>query len=278
MKRLFLVLLLFGTNLGFAEPLTEDNPCFGARQKFADVEQQNHMLNFFAAATTMSPLHGPLGGDPGHGTVGLDVLVMPPLSCEQRIVWQDLETGDGGKTEDTNKSPIVPRPHLTFSFPELAGWHLYGSAAYVPPVPFAGTRNVLMGFEFGVGRELAGLQVGARFHASLLKTIGDIATKLNEADEDLDDFYLASTFGLDFMVGRNYGAWTPYLSGGVLDVSTIFYVDDTGVMVNNTSPYFGPAFAVGTEADLVEKLALAFEFYTVPGVIYTGRVRAGLKF
>jgi hypothetical protein len=262
-----------------AEPLNEDNACFGERQKQDDIAQQDHMLNFFAAATTMSPLHGPMGGEPGHGTVGVDLLVMPPLSCAQRIVFQNLETGEGGKTEDTNKSPVVPRPHMSFTFPKLGEWQLYGTAAYIPPVPFAGTRNVYLGFELGAGRDFGGvLQTGLRFHASMLKAIGDIATKLNEDDEDLVDFYLASTMGIDLMLGRQIGKWTPYLSGGVLDVSTIFYVDDTGVMVNNTAPYFGPALSVGTEADLHERIALAVEFYTAPGVIYTGRVRAGLKF
>jgi hypothetical protein len=261
-----------------AEPLDENNPCFGERQKQEDAAQFDHMLNFFAAATTMSPLHGPLGGDPGHGTIGLDVMVMPPLSCAQRIVFQNLDTGVGGKTEDTNKSPVVPRPHLSFTFPELGAWQVYGTAAYIPPVPFAGTRNVYLGFELGAGRELGSLQVGARFHAAVLKAIGDIATKLNEDDPDLVDFYLASTFGLDAMVGKAFGSWTPYLAVGVLDVSTVFYVDDTGVMVNNGAPYFGPALSLGTEADLHEKIALAAEFYAVPGVVYTARIRAGLKF
>jgi hypothetical protein len=270
--------VLLATPVG-AEPLNEDNPCFGSLQKKDDIAQQDHMLNFVAAATTMSPLHGPMGGEPGHGTVGVDLLVMPPLSCAQRIVFQNLDTGEGGKTEDTNKSPMVPRPHMTFTFPALGEWQVYGTAAYIPPVPFAGTRNVYLGFELGAGRELGGrLQVGARFHASMLKAIGDIATKLNEEDPDVVDFYLASTMGIDAMLGKQIGKWTPYLSAGVLDVSTIFYVDDTGVMVNNTAPYFGPAISVGTEADLHERIALAAEFYTAPGVIYTGRVRVGLKF
>jgi hypothetical protein len=269
--------LVWATSVA-AEPLDENNPCFGQLQKQADESQQNHMLNFFATATTMSPLHGPLGGESGHGTVGVDVLVMPPLSCAQRIVFQDLETGEGGKTEDTNKSPIVPRPHMTFAFPKIGDWQVYGAAAYIPPVPFAGTRNVYLGFELGVGREIGTVQFGTRFHASMLKAIGDIATKLNEDDPDLVDFYLASTMGIDAMIGKKLGRWTPYLSAGVLDVSTIFYVDDTGVMVNNSAPYFGPAISVGTEADLHERIALAAEFYTAPGVIYTGRIRAGLKF
>jgi hypothetical protein len=261
-----------------AEPLDENNPCFGERQKQDDDGQQNHMLNFFASATTMSPLHGPMGSDPGHGSLGVDLLVMPPLSCAQRIVFQNLETGEGGKTEDTNKSPVVPRPHMSFTLPKIGDWQVYGTVAYIPPVPFAGTRNVYLGFEAGVGREIGGMQFGTRFHASMLKAIGDIATKLNEGDPDMVDFYLASTMGIDAMVGKEIGKWTPYLSAGVLDVSTIFYVDDTGVMVNNGDPYFGPAIALGTEADLHDRIALAAEFYTAPGVIYTGRVRAGLKF
>lgn len=268
--------LLSGAAL--AEPLDENNPCFGERQKLDDLAQFDHMLNFFAAATTMSPLHGPMGGEEGQGRIGADIMIMPPLSCAQRIVFQDLETGEGGKTEDTNKSLVVPRPHVSFAFPQVNGWQIYGTAAYIPPVPFAGTRNVYLGFEVGVGREFAGLQVGARFHSSMLRAIGDIATKLNEDDPDLVDLYLASTFGLDAMVGKEFGKWTPYVSAGWTDVSTIFYVDDTGAMVNNASPYFGPAFSLGTEAALHERIALAAELYSAPGVVFTGRLRAALNF
>jgi hypothetical protein len=266
------------SGVAFAEPLDENNPCFGERQKLDDLAQFDHMLNFFAAATTMSPLHGPMGGEEGQGRLGADIMVMPPLSCAQRIVFQDLETGEGGKTEDTNKSPIVPRPHVSFAFPQVNGWQIYGTAAYIPPVPFAGTRNVYLGFEVGVGREVAGLQAGARFHSSMLRAIGDIATKLNEDDPDLVDLYLASTFGVDVMIGKEWGSWTPYFAAGWTDVSTIFYVDDTGAMVNNSAPYYGPAFSLGTEAALHERIAFAAEIYSAPGVVFTGRLRAALNF
>jgi hypothetical protein len=55
-------------------------------------------------------------------------------------------------------------------------------------------------------------------------------------------------------------------------------VDDTGAMVNNSAPYYGPAFSLGTEAALHERIALAAEIYSAPGVVLTGRLRAALNF
>jgi len=251
--------------------------------------QQDFLANYVALATTFSPLHGPIPDEPGHGSVGLELSVIPPLGCERRMVL------NYSKTEDTNKTPVVPRPRITFTFPALGPVRLYAGLAYVPPVPILGTRNVIVSTEFGMGVPINSLQVGLRFHGTLQKTIGDVATAFDEGDPDFEDLYLASTLGLDAMAGYELGALTPYVALGFTDVSTFFYIGDDGVVTNNLHPYAGLSFSVGTSAAIGDRLRLAGEFYGAPGGyslpdktvdsvkpgsryghIYTGRVRLAL--
>ena len=221
--------------------------------------QQDFLSNYVALATTFSPLHGPIPDEPGHGSLGLELSVIPPLGCERRLVLNYT------KTEDTNKTPILPRPRLTFTFPALGPVRLYAGVAYVPPVPILGTRNVIASGEFGVGVPLNSLQLGMRFHSTLQKTIGDVATAFEEDGEAFDDLYLASSFGLDAMVGYEAGIVTPYASVGFTDVSTFFYIGDDAVVTNNLHPYAGLTFSLGATVDVIGRLKLAGEFYGAPG-------------
>ena len=93
--------------------------------------QQDFLSNYVALATTFSPLHGPIPDEPGHGSLGLELSVIPPLGCERRLVLNYT------KTEDTNKTPILPRPRLTFTFPALGPVRLYAGVAYVPQSRFS---------------------------------------------------------------------------------------------------------------------------------------------
>ncbi|MCA9489913.1 MAG: hypothetical protein KC621_08315, partial [Myxococcales bacterium] len=93
-----------------------------------DQHQQDYLLNFFALATTLSPIHAPIPNEPGHGDVSLELSLIPPLSCDRRLVLSRT------KTEETNKAPILPRPQGHFTFPEIGRFRLYGGAGYVPPV------------------------------------------------------------------------------------------------------------------------------------------------
>ena len=105
-----------------------DEECVGKTQTFDDEGQQNFLLNFFALATTFSPLHAPVPGPAGSGGVDIEIAVIPPLSCEQRLVL------GSSKTEDTNKAPAAPRPRVSFVLPAIGKLQPYGSFGYVPPV------------------------------------------------------------------------------------------------------------------------------------------------
>lgn len=245
-----------------------DPACEGVTQKLDDQGQQDFLMNYFALATTASPLHAPIPSEAGTGSIGVEILGIPPLSCEQRLVLNST------KTEDTNKAPIAPRPRMTFSFPELGPVTLYGGAGYVPPVTLFGTRNVIVSGELGAGMTVADKhQVGLRGHATLMKTVAEIATPFVDGDPAYDDFYSGSTFGVDAMYGLVTDKVTPYAAVGFTDVSTFFVIGDDAYLAVNEQPYFGLTASVGAQARVMDKLDLAGEFYTAPGYIYTGRLR-----
>lgn len=270
-----------------------DDACLGLSRPddYDEQQQQDFMSNYFALSTTFSPIHGPIPHDPGHGAVGIELNVVPPLGCKRRFVLNYT------KTEDTNKTPVIPRLRVSYAFPELGPVHLYGGFAFMPPVTLLGTRNVMLSAEFGAGIPIGTIvQTGLRFHTSVMRTVGDIATKFNEEDNDFLDLYLASTFGFDAMVGFKAGPVTPYLAAGFTDASTFFYIGDDGVVTNNLHPYFGPNFSLGIDALAWSRFRIGGEFYAAPGgfskpaadidgskgftgygSIYTGRLRLAVE-
>lgn len=246
---------------------------------YSEQGQQDFLLNFFSLATTFSPLHAPIPQAGGTGTVGLELAVIPPLPCSRRLVL------DYTKTEDTNKTPVAPRPRVSFSMPTrntaIGSVVPYGSFGYVPPITFAGTRNVIVSVEAGIGvspQEGGGIQYGLRYHATLMKTIAEIATPFNEGDPTALDFYMGSTFGVDGMFGYRAKKWTPYVALGFTDVSTFFYIDDDGLVINNEAPYAGLAASAGTQWRIAEHWQSAGELYLAPGNITTARLRFSYLF
>ncbi len=220
--------------------------------------QQDFLANYPALATTFSPIHGPIPHAPGRAAVGVELAVIPPLSCRRRYVLE------WSKTEDTNRMPVAPRIRGSVALPEVAGFVPYVGLGYVPPIPVAGTRSVILSIEAGIGRDFGAVEAGARFHATSFKLVADIATAFAPHHPDLDDFYVASTLGVDLLVGVPLEPLTPYLAVGVTDVSTFFYVADTGTVPNNLHPYFGPVFSLGVDG-LLGSFRWGAELYGAPG-------------
>jgi len=241
---------------------------------YVEQDQQDFLLNFFALATTLSPLHSAVPLEGGQGSIGLELDIIPPLGCDRRLVLA------GKKTEDTNKTPIAPRPRVMFQFKDLGPFKIYAGLAYVPPVTVFGTRNVIISGEAGFGLQYDdGFEWGMRYHATLMKTIAEIATPFDKEDPTELDFYMGSTFGLDLIAGydiQKVEGLKPYISVGFTDVSTFFYIGDDAVVTNNANPYASFVGSLGAQYSL-DRLEFAGEFYTAPGIIYTGRLRMGIK-
>ncbi len=246
----------------------EDCDQLGKPADYDDQVQRDFLSNYVALATTLSPVHAPVPHRAGHGAVGVELAGIPPLGCGQRMVEE------WSKTEDTNKTPVVPRPRATFAFQPIGGVVFpYAGLALVPPVNIGGTRTLLASVELGAGL-YAGqhLQLGARGHGTLQRTLGNVATAFVEGDEEVDDLYVASSLGLDLHLGWELESeeggpqLTPYVSVGLVDVSTFFWIGDgAGNVPNNLHPYLGPAASLGVDALLRGRLRLGGELYAAPG-------------
>ena len=264
---------MLGTAHAYVDPACQAIADAGPPPGYSEEDQQSFLLNYFALATSLSPLHGAVPHKGGHGSVGLDLGVIPPLGCERRLVL------NYSKTEDTNKAPVVPRPRFIFAFPEVGKWTPYGGFAYAPPVKIFDTQNVIVSGEAGIGRHFGKTDwaIGVRYHHTLMKSVAEIATPFEEGGEAYDDFYMGSTFGADFIIGKDFDGLEPYLAVGLIDASTFFYIGDDAVVSNNPDPYLGPAISLGIDFKRVKSLDLAGEFYTNPGALYTGRFRVGYR-
>lgn len=242
-----------------------DPACVGETQLEDDAGQTSFMLNYFALSTSFSALHGPVSAPAGHGDLGVELAIIPPLSCARRLVL------DSSKTEDTNKAPAAPRLRAHFSLPEVGPVRLYAGLGYIPPLTVFGTRNHIVSLEAGGGVALeSGLQLGLRYHATVMKTVAELATPFVEGEPAVNDFYSAGTLGFDLMGGLDAGRFTPYLALGLADASTYFWIGDDGFIGNNTRPFFGPTGSLGSEVRLWEdRLLVAGEVYSAPGLTWT---------
>jgi len=228
---------------------------------YYEVRQQDFMMNHFALSSTFSAIHGPVPHEAGRGSLGVEASVIPPLNCYQRAAF------DYTKTEDTNKSPVLPRLRGSFVFPGQ-GLSLYAGVGFTPPVPVAGVSSFLFSGELGIGGDVGWAQLGARAHASILRSVGDVATAFEPDAPPVDDLYVGSSLGVEVSAGMPVGAErnvVPYVAIGITDVSTLFVVGDDGVVVSNFHPYFGPTASLGVDALLLKRLRTGAEFYAAPG-------------
>ncbi|MFT4626256.1 MAG: hypothetical protein ACI8PZ_004933 [Myxococcota bacterium] len=231
---------------------------------YDDQVQQDFLLNYFALTTSFSAIHAAIPHDAGRGSLGIDLGVIPPLNCFRRAAFNYT------KTEDTNKSPLLPRLRATFALPAGKWVVPYVGAAYMGPIPVGGVSNVTFGTELGVGFLPAGpVQPGIRLHAAFIRSIGEIAGPLEEGDPTVDDLYTGSTMGMDLMVSTRQTVGdhelSPYLALGLLDASAAFVVGDDGVVLGNQHPYLGPTLSIGLDALLSDKVRLGAELYEAFG-------------
>lgn len=246
-----------GVALASVDPACEG---FVLPDDYDETAQQEFLQNYPALYTSFSALHAPIPHEPGRGAVGVYMGVAPPLGCGRRLVL------NGTKTEDTNKSPVVPGIHVTYAAPKLGPLHFFAGAKFTPPVPLAGVQANIVSGEIGLGVEITeSLQASVRYHQTSQRIVGEIAGPFDESDPVVDDLYQANTFGLDASVGYAIGPITPYVSGGFLDVSTFFFIGDDAWVGNNYHPYFGPAFSVGVDGLVADRFRFGAEFYSAPG-------------
>ena len=261
LRSLVFIFLLFTPQLAAAE-VFEHCEDLAKPGDYNETVQQDFLQNFPALVSSFSAVHAPIPHAPGHGMIGLNLSGVPYLSCEQQYVL------DWTKTEDTNRTPVIPLPRISFSFPvsENAKFVPYGGVGYLPPVTIMETRTVLLSAELGFGYDFEGpLSAGLRGHATSMKIVADVASHFSPDDPNVADLFIGHTFGVDAMVGYDTPNVTPYLAVGFTDVSTFFYIGDNGVVIDNYHPYFGLTTSAGVDMLLAEKWRVGGEIYYAPG-------------
>lgn len=262
------------TNLALA---AGEGECVPYRPDDYDEQQQgDRMQNIAAVQMAASPLHRPIPHRPGRGAVGIVLHGMPDMSCEEKLVL------GGTKVQTTQVAPIMPIVASDWSF-ELGSFVPYVGMRFLPQIPIRiddGDSDQAddlffssyLSTEVGIGRELdSRLQAGVNFQMTSARVVGDMAGKVSEEEEDYYDVYQTTTLGANLMLGFELQEGTrgagvvPYLSVGVLDASTYFYVGDDGVTVQNKHPAAGVALAAGVDALVADSVRLVGEFYAFPG-------------
>lgn len=266
MRPVFALLSLLLAPLAHAEidPACADIP---KPDDYDEQVQGDFQANYFALSTSFSPIHAAIPHQGGHGSLGVDAKIIPPLSCERRYVL------DWTKTEDSNKSPLIPQIVASYSFPALFKDRLvlYGSVGLFPSIPFNGTRNLVLSGEGGFGVHAhTFVDLGARYHTTMIRTYGDIATAFDpETEPVIEDVFVASTWGIDgllsFPVQVKKHTLSPFVAAGYLNASTFVLVGDSRYVANNLHPYSGAALSAGLDMLLAARLRLAGELYAAPG-------------
>ncbi|MEN0066122.1 MAG: hypothetical protein AAGA48_28535 [Myxococcota bacterium] len=247
---------LLSSAFGQVDPRCLDLANAGPPADYDEQVQQDFLQNYYALASTFSANHGPVPHEAGRGSVGIDVGGVPPLGCRRRLVLNYT------KTENTNRSPIMPRFRFSLAGPAIGQMVPYIGAAFLPPARIASQTTTLISFEAGVGFQFGErLQFGARFHATSHRTVGEISGPRRENDGAFDDLFTANTLGGDLSLGFRLDAAVPYLSLGVTDASTTYYVGDDNIAVNNFHPYFGLVGSAGIDTLIASRIRVGGELY-----------------
>lgn len=223
--------------------------------------QQAYLQNYFAASFILTPMAPPVAYDTSKASIALELGFIPPVACEHRFVL------NGTKTEDTDKSPVSPRPRVHAQLPKIGPVSSHVGFTFLPPVASPIGTLLQAGGELGAGwRSAQGLSVGARAHLNFARMRAEIASPINADDPVVDDLFFANSMGVDVGLGWTlpldipWLALAPYASAGMVDVSTLFLVGDDRFIVENTkAPYAGAIVATGAHALLFEHVEVALE-------------------
>jgi len=253
------------------------------------------LLAFFATPIAFSPGGIVEGLAPWRVRVGLEASYVPSPSKEMQ---QPDACYTVKKTENTNLSPVFPRPRVTIGLP--GGLLLEGS--YLPPIKVADAKPNLGSFALSYPRRLSGdeahgtLSLLLRAHATLGKVEGSITCPKEDLQTndpsaacygttESSDTYKPNMFGGEVGLAKQSAGdrWGAYVSTGVTWLRPRFQVgfqyldaayDDTKISVDLTrfAAGVGAWYRVGAAA------AVTGELYSVPADATTFRLGGAYTF
>lgn len=253
------------------------------------------LLAFFATPIAFSPGGIVESVAPWKVRLGLEASYVPSPSKQMQ---QPEACYTVKKTENTNLSPVFPRPRITIGLP--GGLLLEGS--YLPPIKVADAKPNLGSFALSYPKRLSGdqehgtLSLLLRAHATLGKVEGSITCPKEDLQTtdpsaacygttESSDTYKPNMFGGEVGVSKQSAGdrWGAYASTGVTWLRPRFQVgfqyldaayDDTKITVDLTrfAAALGGWYRVGASA------AVTGELYSVPADATTFRLGAAYTF
>ena len=253
------------------------------------------LLAFFATPIAFSPGGIVESVAPWHARVSFEATYVPSPS---KKIQQPEACYGIKKTENTNLSPVFPRPRVTIGLPG----GLLLEASYLPPVTVADAQPNLGSFALARPWKIAGAEGAAttmvllRAHATLGRVRGSITCPkkaLQTADPNIacygsspsSDTYKPNMFGGEVGLAREGagGRWGAYAMSGPTWLRPRFQVgfqykdaafDDTKITVDMTRLAAGAGawYRVGSSA------AVTGELYSVPSDATTFRIGGAYTF
>jgi len=254
-----LLVLLATSNASVLVPECMDG---SPRTRTSNLVTQRALVRDFSA------LHGPIPArGAGSGALALELGWVPEHGCTGPFV------DDATWNRNADPAPVVARPRLSLALDGPGSLVPYAGLGYAPPVQMVSSRTVGMGAEVGVGWASSGsFSLGVRGHASLSRTVGNLARHPDQSERWADDLLHVETAGVDGLLGLQGTTVSPYLSAGWISTAGFLYVSGSAEAFGATIPYQGPVFGGGAVASLGPALDLTLEAHVVPDWLHTARV------
>lgn len=251
------------------------------------------LLAFYSVPMAFSPGGAVAPMPPGAVRIGLELTYVPTpsLGIQQSDECYGLE-----KRENTELSPVFPRPRLLIGLP--GGFSV--DLSYLPPVsvndaePNLGSVAVAWTHRLGEIGTSRALDLVLRAHGTVGRISGAITCPADDlqqtapaqacyGDEPSDDTYKPNMFGGEVLLGMHGGGrFGGYGGVGVTRLMPRFQVDfqqldgfhdDTRIIVDMTRA----ALMLGGQLRLTPRFDLTFEAYSVLQDATTARLGAGFR-
>lgn len=244
---------------------------------YDEEKQRSFMQNYSMSMFMPLPIIDSHPSDQTRGAIGIDTTLVPKLSCRERLAL------NATKTEDTDKMPLLPRPHLSIPIFQSNRFALVGGVSFLPPlIPKLLLWHVAAEGSF-LYEPIKGIVIGARTFMGLSYLRAEIATPFDNSAQTKEDWFsfamIGGDLGFSFRVPitENHQLY-PLIAFGVVKGASIFVVADDGVAVPNKYPLFSLTNVVGLSYHLFNRFKLALAIGGVLDTSMTGHLRLAYLF
>lgn len=191
------------------------------------------MQNYFMALFMPLPIADAHPHDQLKHSAGIDTSYVPRLSCAQRLAL------NATKTENTSKTPLLPRPSVHTRLLGNTSYSLTMGISFLPPLPIPHFSVWSLAADSSVLFEpMKGIAIGVRGFLGVGYLRAEIATPFNQDDPIKDDWFSFGIFGADALSSfaipiTEKQKLYPFLSFGFVRGASLFAVADDGVLVPN---------------------------------------------